>query len=156
MENTKRLFISILIIALFCSLMISCASSRSGKVYSRDTARQVHTVKLGTVEVVRNVQIEGTKTPAGTIAGAAVGGVLGNAVGSGSGRTIATVVGALAGSMAGAAAEEGITKKDALEITVRMDSGETIVVVQEADMEVMAGDRVRVLAGPDGSMRVSN
>ncbi len=74
-----------------------CASSRSGEVYSRDHARQAQTVMMGTVESVKSVTIEGTKTPVGTAAGGVAGGVLGSTVGGGSGRTVATVIGALAG-----------------------------------------------------------
>ena len=146
--------------ALFFAVMIGlslagCAPSTSGQVYSRDQARQAQSVEAGTVESVRQVMIEGTKTPIGAVAGAATGGVVGSTVGGGSGRTVATVIGALAGAAAGAAAEEGITRKQGLEIVVRKDSGHTIVVVQEADVVFLAGDRVRVIIAADGTTRVS-
>ena len=80
-----------------------CASSLSGDVYSRDDARAPQTVRMGTVESVRLVQIEGTKTVIGPAAGAAIGGVAGNSVGGGRGSAIAAIVGAVAGGMAGAA-----------------------------------------------------
>ena len=57
-----------------------CASSLSGDVYSRDDARAPQTVRMGTVESVRLVQIEGTKTVIGPAAGAAIGGVAGSSV----------------------------------------------------------------------------
>ncbi|MBW1804824.1 MAG: glycine zipper 2TM domain-containing protein [Deltaproteobacteria bacterium] len=142
------------IIAIILLIAGGCASSRSGQVYSRDQARSVHTVQLGTIEAINNVQIEGTKTKAGAIAGGAAGAALGHAVGSGSGKTIATVVGAVAGGLAGAAAEEGITKKDALEITVKLDDGEVIAIVQEMDEHFAVGDRIRVLTSDDGATRV--
>ena len=82
-----------------------CASSLTGDTYSRDDARAPQIVRMGTVESVRLVKIEGTKTAIGPIAGAAIGGVAGSGVGGGSGRAIASIVGALAGGMAGAAAE---------------------------------------------------
>ncbi len=132
-----------------------CVSSRSGEVYSRDHARQAQTVMMGTVESVKHVTIEGTKTPVGTAAGGVAGGVLGSTVGSGSGRTVATVIGALAGAAAGTAAEEGITRKPGLEIVVTKDTGTTIVVVQEADVELFPGDRVRIITAADGTTRVS-
>ena len=135
--------------------MAGCASSRSGQVYSRDQAGKVQTVQMGTVESVKAVKIEGTKTPVGTVAGAVAGGALGSAVGGGSGRTIATVLGAIAGGVAGSAVEEGMTKKDGLEITVKLDTGKVISVVQEADVQLMVGDRVRVLTAADGTTRVS-
>ena len=47
-----------------------------------------------------------------------------------------------------------MTKKNALEITVELDSGEILSVVQEADLEFYAGERVRVLRANDGTSRV--
>lgn len=131
-----------------------CASSRSGEVYSRDQARQEQVVRMGVVEAVKPVQIEGTKTPVGGLAGAAVGGVAGSNVGGGKGQIIGGIIGAVAGGLAGAAAEEGLTRKQGLEITVRLDNGSLIAVVQEADQQFAPGDRVRVLSG-HGATRVS-
>lgn len=144
--------LSVIIAGFF---LTGCVSSRSGEVYSRDDARRAQTVIAGTVESVKDVVIEGTKTPAGTVAGGVAGGVLGSTVGSGSGRTVATVVGALAGAALGTAAEEGLTKSQGLEIVVRRDDGSTIVVVQEADVRFSPGDRVRIITGPDGTTRIS-
>jgi len=109
---------------------------------------------LGTVELVKSVKIEGTKTPVGTLAGAAAGGALGSTIGSGTGKTVAVVLGAIAGGAAGSAVEEQATKKDGLEITVKLDNGEVISVVQEADVPFSVGERVRILKGPDGTTRV--
>ncbi len=150
MKTWKNLTI-LLLIAFFIT---GCASSRSGKVYSRDEARRPLSVYYGTVLEVHDAQIEGTKTAAGPIAGAAAGGVLGNTVGGGSGNTAATVIGAIAGTLAGAAIEEGMTRKPAQEITIDMDDGRIIVVVQEADEEFKTGDRIRVVKSPDGTLRV--
>lgn len=141
---------------LISMLMVSgCVSSRSSQVYSRDDARQAHTVETGTVESVKSVVIEGTKTKAGTAAGAVAGGVAGSTIGSGTGRTLAVVAGALAGAAAGTAAEEGLTRKDGLEIVVRKDSGSTIVVVQEADVPFSPGERVRIITSRTGTTRIS-
>src|SRR5690554_7193417 len=63
-----------------------CASGLTGDTYSRDEARAPQTVRMGTVESVRLVQIEGTKTNIGTGAGAVVGGVAGSSIGGGRGR----------------------------------------------------------------------
>jgi outer membrane lipoprotein SlyB len=65
------------------------------------------------------------------------------------------VLGALAGAAAGTVAEEGITRKQGLEIVVKKDDGQTIVVVQEADMEIHPGDRVRLIRSSTGVIRVS-
>jgi len=146
-----RLIILLTFIGIFA---YGCASSRSGKVYSRDQARVVHTVERGTIESLKLVKIEGTKTPVGVVAGGATGAVLGSTVGRGSGKTIATVVGAIVGGLAGSAVEEKVTEKDGLEITVKLNNGETLVIVQEADEELRDGMRVRVLSGSDGTTRV--
>jgi outer membrane lipoprotein SlyB len=132
--------------------MTACASSNSGSVYSRDDARKVQTVKTGVVESVRSVKLEGTKTPIGTVAGGAIGGIAGGSVGNG-GRTsaVVAVIGAVAGAIAGSAIEEGVTRKDALEITVKLDGGNMIAIVQEADEAFKAGEKVRIVENADTS-----
>ena len=131
-----------------------CASSMSGDVYSRDQARKVQRVDEGEVIMVREVTIEGTKSGLGVVAGGALGGVLGSMVGGGKGQTLATVGGAVAGGGAGAAVEEAATRQKGLEITVKLDNGEVVSVVQAADREYLVGDDVKVLRNPDGTARV--
>ena len=132
-----------------------CASSRSGSVYSRDQARQEMNVRMGIIESVRDVQLEGTKTGAGTVAGGAIGGVAGSNVGKGKGQAVGTILGVVAGAIAGHAIEEGATKKNGVEITVKLDNGQLIAIVQEAEERFNPGDRVRVLSG-SGTTRVSH
>ena len=155
MKRLKPATLLIIVSSLIFIGLSGCATSRSGNVYSRDQARRVQTVENATVESVKDVIIEGTKTPVGTAVGGVAGGVIGSTVGSGSGRTVATVIGAIAGAAAGTMAEEGLTTKPGLEIVVTKDSGETIVIVQEADVEIYPGDRVRIIRSPDGTVRVS-
>jgi len=138
-------------IAVLSLLVAACASSNSGSVYKRDDARKVHTVKTGIVESVRTVRLEGTKSPVGTVAGGAIGGIAGGSIGHGRGSALGAVVGAVAGGLAGAAAEEGITRKDALEITVKLDGGGLVAIVQEADEEFNPGDTVRIIESSDTS-----
>ena len=143
------------ILLISAVLLAACASSKSGDVYSRDQARREMTVRNGVVESVRVVTLEGTKSQVGTTAGAVVGGVAGSSVGQGKGSVIAAVIGAVAGGVAGSAIEEGATRKQALEITVNLDGGRSLVVVQEAAPgEFQPGDRVRVVSG-SGETRVT-
>jgi outer membrane lipoprotein SlyB len=66
------------------------------------------------------------------------------------------VLGAVVGGMAGAASEEAITRKPGLEITVRLDSGRMLAVVQEDSGEKFAvGERVRLLES-GGQTRVTH
>jgi outer membrane lipoprotein SlyB len=127
--------------------------SMSGDVYSRERAQRVQTIEYGEVIEVRQILIEGTKTGLGTLAGGALGGALGSGIGRGAGSTIAVVGGAIAGGVMGSAVEEGATKQPGVEVTIRMDTGQTIALVQGIDPPVRAGDRVRVLHNPDGSAR---
>lgn len=132
-----------------------CASGVGGKDYSRTQTRSVQEVQMGIVESVREVNIEGTKTPIGAGAGAVVGGVAGSTVGSGKGSAVGATVGAVLGGLGGAAAEEVITRQKGVEITVKLDSGRLIAITQAADESFRVGDRVRVLTGK-GTTRVSH
>jgi outer membrane lipoprotein SlyB len=139
-------------------LMSGCASSLSGSAYERRQARTAHDVQMGYVEHVREVQIEGTKSGVGSSAGSVIGGVAGGnaAGGRGSvGRVVGGVAGAVVGGVAGAAAEEGITRQKGLEITVKLDGGRMLAVVQAADEDFKVGDRVRILTG-GGASRVTH
>ena len=149
-----------LLIASFTALALAlggCASSLTGDTYSRDEARSVQTVRMGTIESLRPVRIEGTKTPIGAGAGAVVGGVAGSGVGGGRGSAVAAVIGAVAGGLLGAAAEEGMTRTQGVEITVREDDGTMRAYVQEVEENQIfrVGERVRILS-VNGTSRVSH
>lgn len=139
------------LVAVLSLFVMACASSNSGSVYKRDDARKVQTVKTGVVESVRAVRLEGTKSPIGTVAGGAIGGVAGGSIGHGRGSALGAIVGAVVGGLAGAATEEAVTRKDALEITVKLDGGGLIAIVQEADEAFSPGEKVRIVEGSDTS-----
>lgn len=136
-------------------VLTGCPASMSGGAYTRDQARHPQEVQMGVVESVREVQIEGTKTPIGPAAGAVVGGVAGSNIGGGKGSTIGAVLGAVAGGVAGAAVEEGVTRTKGLEITVKLDNGRMLAITQAADEQFRPGERVRVLTG-GGVTRVTH
>ncbi len=148
----KKLFV----IALAPVFLAGCASGLGSGDYERKEVRRVQEVKMGVVESVRFVKLEGTDSGVGTVAGGVVGGVAGSSVGGGKGSVIGAVVGAVAGGLAGKAVEEATTKKPGIEITVRLDFGRTIAVVQEDTGEnFAAGERVRVLES-GGQARVTH
>ena len=91
----------------------------------------------------------------GALAGGIVGGVAGSNIGGGKGATIGTVLGAVAGGVAGQAIEEHASKKNGLEITVKLDGGQLVAITQEADEQFHPGERVRILSGR-GTSRVSH
>ena len=153
MRNTQLLAASFVALSL---VLGGCASNLSGDTYSRDEARKVQTVRMGTIEMLRPVKIEGTKTPIGAGAGAVIGGVAGSGVGGGRGSAVAAVIGAVAGGLLGAATEEGLTRTQGVEITVREDDGNLRAYVQEVDpaQQFRVGDRVRI-ASVNGASRVT-
>ncbi|CAE6930856.1 MAG: hypothetical protein CMK72_03820 [Pseudomonadaceae bacterium] len=149
-----------LIIASFAAVALTlggCASSLTGDTYSRDEARAVQTVRLGTIESLRPVKIEGTKTPIGSGAGAIAGGVAASSIGHGTGSAVAAVIGAVAGGLLGAAAEEGLTRTQGVEITVREDDGSMRAYVQEVEENEIfrVGERVRIMS-VNGNSRVTH
>ena len=154
MNKTVRIT---LLAALSASVLLAgCAGpSSSGSVYSPRQTRGEQTVRLGVVESVRHVTIEGEQGPVGAIAGGAVGGVAGSNVGGGKGSTIGSILGAVAGGVAGNMIERKVTEKKGLEITVKLDNGELRAITQEADEEFKPGERVRLLSG-SGVTRVTH
>lgn len=144
----------IAVAAVATSMLAGCAPSLSGSVYSRQDARQEQTVRMGVVESVRSVSIEGTHSGIGAAAGGVAGGIGGSMIGSGRASAVAAVAGAVAGGLLGAAAEQGMTRQEGVEITVRLDNGELRAIVQTADEPFKPGDRVRLLS-VNGQTRVS-
>jgi len=130
--------------------LAGCSSpSLTGRSYSAHEARYVQTVQYGVVESVELVVIEGRKNGVvGTGAGAIVGGIAGSNVGGGRGQAIATVLGAVAGGVVGNKIEENASRKQGQEITVRLENGRIISVVQEVEETgavFQPGQRVRIL-----------
>jgi outer membrane lipoprotein SlyB len=149
---------TLLITSLAAMLALGgCQSSLTGDTYSRDEARAVQTVRMGTIESLRPVKIEGTKTPIGAGAGAVVGGIGGSGLGGGRGSAVMAVVGAVAGGLLGAAAEEGLTRTQGVEITVREDDGTMRAYVQEVEPNQVfrVGERVRIMT-VNGTSRVTH
>ncbi len=137
-----------LILALSTLLLLgACASEKTGEVYTRDQVRQVQTYKVGVIESLRDVRIEGTQSQVGTTAGTLIGGIAGSGASQGKTGQVASVLGAVVGGMAGAAAEEAYTRENGLEIGIKLEDGNHISVVQaKSESETFKiGDKVRVL-----------
>ncbi len=99
---------------------------------------------------VRPVKIQAKdEAVIGTIGGAALGGIAASSIGGGRGRALATVAGAIAGGVIGKKVEEKVDQIDALELEIRKNSGEHIVVVQKADPSLQPGRSVRMVQSGD-------
>jgi outer membrane lipoprotein SlyB len=147
-----------LVVVLSSAVLAGCAQpTLTGTTFSRDEVRQAQTVQMGYVESSTFVVIEGrTGGIVGAGTGAALGGIAASGIGGGRGRDMATVAGAVAGGIAGQRVEESVSRRQGVEITVRLDNGSLISVVQEVDQNQIfePGDRVRVL-GQGRTVRVT-
>ena len=128
-------------------LLTGCTSDLTGTSYSAREARVVQQVRFGTLVDVQSVKIDGTKGEVGSVAGAAIGGVAGSSIGGKREGRVGTVLGALAGGVLGNMAEKKITEKGGVELTVQMENGRYLSIVQEVEPSVQfsRGDKVKVL-----------
>jgi outer membrane lipoprotein SlyB len=144
MKSFNKLYL--LVAALF--ILSGCASNLTGDNYSASEAKRVQEVQYGVVVSQRPVVIDGRQNGVlGTAAGGVLGGVIASNVGGGSGKDIATGIGAIIGGILGQQVEEKATRKQGQEITVRLDSGRTISIVQQISQAnfFSNNDRVKVL-----------
>jgi outer membrane lipoprotein SlyB len=137
------------------AMMAGCAQRGLGSGdYTRSQVRGEQTVRMGVVEGVREVRIDGNDSGVGTAAGAVLGGIAGSEVGKGRGSVAGAVAGAVVGGIIGQSIEKSNADRRGVEVTVKLDGGRIIAVTQEADEVLRVGDRVRVLSG-QGATRVS-
>ncbi len=132
---------------LLSVLLAGCASNPP----SNKQPGEEQEVRMGVVESVRQVPLPGSGGMVGAIGGGVAGGIAGGRVGGGRGGQAASTVGAVAGSVAGYALEGAASAKEGLEISVRLDSGRLIAIVQPDGEAFKPGERVRVLSGVKGS-----
>lgn len=144
--------------ALATSLLFSsCAQdSITGDTYSRGEAGRAQAVQTGRITSIRPVKIEGG-SQGGALAGAIAGGVLGSNIGSGrASNTAGAIGGAMVGSAIGSQAQQAMTSRRGIEISVRLDQGDSVAIVQEVNPreQFSVGDRVRIISS-GGRSRVS-
>lgn len=126
--------------------LFGCSSNPYGDSYGVADTRTVQQVRYGTIMKTEPVTIEGEGEVVGGLAGAAIGGILGSKIGGGSGSDIAAIGGGVLGGVAGTKAAKGVTQRQGVNLTIKMDAGDTIAIVQEVNPNVTfrVGQRVRV------------
>ena len=137
----------IAIITTFSLLAGGCTTDLTGTAYSHSEARHMQIVRYGTVKELELVKIEGTQSGIGAAAGGAAAGIGASNLGGGKGSTIYSIAGALAGGLLGNLAEEKLTRKQGVNITVQLDSGDVMSVVQQVypSQNFAVGARVKIL-----------
>jgi outer membrane lipoprotein SlyB len=151
MRNSKLLAAT----AIGALLLGGCAYNAGSRDYRGYEARGEQSVRFGVVESVRDVRINLRETGVGTAGGATLGAIAGSNVGGGNGQIAGAIGGAILGGIIGQNVERSANERPGLEVTVLLDSGKYIAVVQEADEAFRSGDRVRILSGR-GATRVTH
>lgn len=117
---------------------------------SADQLGEAYTLARGTVEKVRDIVVEGNATALGR-----KGALVGAAAGSGFGgdftsSAIAVTSGLILGEWLGSRVEKQLTRLRAQELTIRLETGATLVITQVTPPGFSAGDDVEVLERPNG------
>ncbi|MCG8529527.1 MAG: glycine zipper 2TM domain-containing protein [Desulfovibrionales bacterium] len=145
----------VFLILLAVALLAGCTNRYNPNVYSGNQAMQADTINYGTITRINAVTIKDDNTGIGLLGGGLAGGLLGSQVGGGSGRFVGAVGGAALGAAAGALAEDELQKTNGVQITVKLDSGQSVSIVQAAEgSNYSVGQRVRVITSPNGRSRV--
>ncbi|MDD7805067.1 MAG: hypothetical protein PUP46_05805 [Endozoicomonas sp. (ex Botrylloides leachii)] len=142
------------LMSLLVMMLSGCMSDLTGETYSRDEARTTQNVNFGTITEVKFVKLQGTQSGVGSLAGGAIGGIAaGSNIGEGSGSSVAAIAGAVAGGVLGNMAEQKLTTKQGIELTIKLDNGRYISVVQQVDPNapLTKGDNVKILSQGDTS-----
>jgi outer membrane lipoprotein SlyB len=139
--------ISAITIVSLSALLAACAGpSNSNSVYSSYQTQNEQSVRMGTVESVRNVTIANPESGVGTVSGAALGGLGGSQIGHGNGSAAVGIIGAVAGGIIGNRIENQVNNRPGFEITVRLENGELRSITQAADEMFRPGEKVRLLS----------
>jgi outer membrane lipoprotein SlyB len=119
-----------------------------GDVYYPGQTMRPQTVEPAFIEGVRPVQLAGVNTGVGTFSGATIGSIAGSTMGgSYNANAVGAIVGFIIGGLVGTAVEQGATQRPGLELTVRLDSGRLLAIIQDDAGEAFrAGERVRVIS----------
>ncbi len=147
-------------VALFAGVLafgvaLDIPESRAGSslyptTVPRGSAGKLQHIRYGTIEGVRRVRIEGSKSGIGAAVGGVGGGVAGSAFGGGKrAKTLTTLGGALAGGIIGHKVEEETTKERGYEYTIQMDTGEHVAGIQGGHRPFKVGDRIQIIESVD-------
>jgi outer membrane lipoprotein SlyB len=137
-----RLLVAVLVPAL---LLSACANRRTTDIDVEDSS-QAHKVKFGTVLGARVVTVRSEDAPS-MAGGALLGGAAGALVGQTNGATLA---GLALGGLAGFGLHRLIEHENAIEYTVALADGQTVLIAQlqgSAERVFKSGDAVMVQYG---------
>lgn len=140
--------VRILAAGLVMLVVGACSGIHSNDTYKRGELGRSAQIEKGVIVSVREVNVEGTRSGAGTIGGAVAGGAIGSTIGGNDFVRVASAVGgAVIGAVVGTAAEEGVTSGSATEFIIRKENGDTFVILQNDGEKMQPGAPVLIIYG---------
>ena len=137
-----------LAVAVLAGGVAACAPQQTGGTYTAAAIGRTAAVSYGTIVGTRPVTVRGNGSGLGTAAGAVAGGVAGSFIGGDPrSNVLGGLGGALLGGLAGNALGSGVSTAQAVEFTVREDTGGDFQTVQTNEEGLQAGDRVVISRG---------
>ena len=120
----------------------------TGSVVMAEAAARTDEGKVEAIEIIYSAP-DNKPVNKGTVIGGLAGGVIGHQIGSGRGKTAATIAGTIGGAVVGNEIEkkQEQAKSPRYRITVRLDSGSSLIVEETRDLNLRVGDRVRIEDG---------
>lgn len=155
----KIKYITILLLSISSTFTLSACSNTatSSNVYSAAQSGVMQDVQFAEVIGTRNIIIEQDSSDTGQTAGGLIGALAGSEVGKGKGQVLGGVVGAVAGGGAiGSIVDRNAQAQPGVEITLKLDSGRTVAIVQLAGEVFQPGEKVKVLTSKNGKTRVTH
>ncbi|HSQ09682.1 MAG TPA: glycine zipper 2TM domain-containing protein [Burkholderiaceae bacterium] len=118
----------------------------TGSVVMAEAAARADEGKVEAIEIIYSAP-DNKPVNKGTVIGGIAGGVIGHQIGSGRGKTAATVAGTIGGAVIGNEIEKKQQATPRYRISVRLDSGSSMIVEETRDLNLRVGDRVRIEDG---------
>ena len=127
-----------ILLITFISFFASCSnSSLKPDTYDRDSSQRISNVLYGEVVSLKKVSIEG-EIKSGTIVGGLVGAAAGSQVSDSKPESeIGAVIGGAIGATIGGNVSKNIQAVEGIQLTINMDDGRTISVVQEVSLSLI-------------------
>lgn len=138
-------------IASFLAIVLITGCSTKNE-YDGRSYKTIKTIVKGLVIRSRVVTI--SDDGKGTSIGAMVGGSLGSVVGSRSGNYFGGALGSIGGAITGGVAGSEVGKREGTELSVDLESGESVVIVVERT-DIVAGDRIEIIKNGNKVERVN-
>ncbi len=157
--SSKRFFtIPLRCLCLVVLLAIGATASgcnlKGGKSYNDGDVRQINAVVYGTIVDVSDVNVTVDPSLVGPVAGGVTGGIVGGVLGGM--QPLPVLGGAAVGALVGGVTEVETKKYIASQLTIELESGETIAIVQGNDDYFTRGDPVRVIGMGENQARVQH